>query len=108
MVWKSQAKVHGNSLTAIRNTIRICKERNFLREYLTSRETEVEDIMKTLFDQEWATKLYCEGKEKEGIKKGILEAVVSLMKKGKITESEAAEEAGMSIADFQKAVAALA
>ena len=64
--------------------------------------------MKTLFDQEWATKLYGEGKEKEGIKKGILEAVVSLMKKGKITESEAAEEAGMSIADFKEAVAALA
>ena len=64
--------------------------------------------MKTLFDQEWATKLYCEGKEKEGIKKGILAILASLMKKGKITEADAAEEAGMSIADFKKAVAALA
>ncbi len=116
MVWNSQSKEHGCSLTAIRNTIRICKEKNFLREYLTSRETEVEDIMKTLYDQEWETKLYYEGKVREGRKEGkqegkqegILATVVSLMKKGKLTETEAAEEAGMSVPDFKKAIAALA
>ncbi len=68
--------------------------------------------MKTLYDQEWETKLYYEGKEKEwrkeGIQKGSLATVVSLMKKGKITETEAAEEAGMTVTDFKKTIAALA
>ncbi len=68
--------------------------------------------MKTLYDQEWETKLYYEGKEREwrreSKQEGILATVVSLMKKGKLTETEAAEEAGMSVPDFKKAIAALA
>ncbi len=76
--------------------------------------------MKSLYDQEWETKLYYEGKEREwrreskqeglreGTQKGILTTVVSLMKKGKLTETEAAEEAGMTVPDFKKAIAALA
>ncbi len=76
----------------------------------------MKDCMKTLFDEEWQVRLYYEGKIKEafqvglqiGIKKGILATVVSLMKKGKITETEAAEEAGMTVTDFKKTIAALA
>ena len=71
--------------------------------------------MGSLCDQEWQATLYYEGKIKEayqkafqeGFQQGILETVVSLMKKGKITEADAAEEAGMSIADFKEAVTAL-
>ncbi len=43
----------------------------------------------------------------QGISRGVLKTVLSMLKKGRITESEAAEEAGMSVAEFKKAVAAM-
>ena len=45
--------------------------------------------------------------EARGKKKGILKTLASLIKKGRLTVEEAAEEAGMSIAEFNKAIAAL-
>ena len=39
-------------------TIRICKDRNVLKEYLENREKEVVDMMMTLFDDEQILKAY--------------------------------------------------
>ena len=39
-------------------TIRICKDRNVLKEYLESKEREVVDMMMTLFDEEQILKAY--------------------------------------------------
>ena len=118
-----QVKEYGLTLTAIKNTIRICKNNNMLKEYLERRETEVEDIMLTLFDQDRITELYgneraaegrAEGRAEgmaegmtKGIAKGMLKIVFSMLKKGRLTETEAAAEVGMSIASFRKAVAEL-
>ena len=44
--------MHGRTLKAAKEIIRICRNRNLLKEYLSERETEVEEIMLTLFDQE--------------------------------------------------------
>ena len=44
--------MHGRTLKAVKEIIRICRDRNLLKEYLSERETEVEEIMLTLFDQE--------------------------------------------------------
>ena len=116
-----QVKEYGLTLTAIKNTIRICKNNNMLKEYLERRETEVEDIMLTLFDQDRITELYgneraaegrAEGRAEgmaegmtKGIAKGMLKIVFSMLKKGRLTETEAAAEVGMSVASFRKAVA---
>lgn len=40
--------------------IRICKDRNVLKEYLESKEKEVVDIMMVLYDQEEAIQMYGE------------------------------------------------
>lgn len=114
-VLNQQVKECGLTLTAIKNTIRICKNNNMLKEYLERRETEVEDIMLTLFDQDRITELYgneraAEGREEgraEGMAEGMLKIVFSMLKKGRLTETEAAAEVGMSIASFRKAVAEL-
>lgn len=45
--------------------------------------------------------------EARGKKKGVLNTLASLIKKGRITVEDAAEEAGMSIGEFNKALAAL-
>ena len=52
--------VYGRTKKAIQETIRICKDRNVLREYLESREKEVVDIMMVLYDQEEAIQMYGE------------------------------------------------
>ena len=45
-------------ITAIKNTIRICRDKNLLKEYLENRAAEVENIMLTLFDQEEVMDIY--------------------------------------------------
>ena len=51
-VYDEQRKLYGRTQKAIEETIRICKERNVLKEYLESREGEVVTMMMTLFDHE--------------------------------------------------------
>ena len=46
----------GRTVEAVRETIRICKSKNVLKEYLSRCEMEVITIMLSLFDQETATK----------------------------------------------------
>ena len=59
-VCNEQVKLYGRTKKAILETIRICKNRNVLREYLESREKEVVDIMMVLYDQEEAIQMYGE------------------------------------------------
>ncbi len=80
MVLKQQVSENGRTLTAIKNTIRICKNRNLLREYLASRETEVEGIMRTLFDQDRQTEIFGKEQRAAGRKEGRLEGRIQSAK----------------------------
>ena len=51
-VYGEQKKIYGRTRKAVEETIRICKDKDILKEYLSSREKEVIDIMMTLFDEE--------------------------------------------------------
>ena len=51
-VYDEQRRLYGRTRKAIEETIRLCKERNVLKEYLESREGEVVTMMSTLFDYE--------------------------------------------------------
>ena len=73
--------MNGRTLKAVKEIIRICRDRNLLKEYLSERETEVEEIMFTLFDQEHVWNIernniraaaLAEGRS-EGINQGILQ-----------------------------------
>jgi len=68
-VYNEQRNIYGNTKQAVTETIRICKDRNVLMEYLESKEQEVVDIMMTLFDDEQILKAYAkdieDNKEKE-------------------------------------------
>lgn len=50
---------------SITETIRICKDRNVLKEYLENGEQEVVDMMMTLFDDEQILKAYAHDIAKE-------------------------------------------
>jgi len=57
-VFNEQTKQHGMTRKAVTETIRICKDRNVLREYLARREKEVVTIMMSLFDEEQIMKSF--------------------------------------------------
>ena len=49
-IFNEQIKLHDRTKTAILETIRICKDKDVLKEYLESKESEVVDIMMQLYD----------------------------------------------------------
>lgn len=59
-VCNEQMTLYGRTREAILETIRICKDRDVLREYLESREKEVMDIMMLLYDEEEIMRSYVE------------------------------------------------
>ncbi len=59
-VYNEQRRKYGQTREAVMETIRICKDRNVLKEYLENREQEVVDIMMTLFDDEQVLEAYAE------------------------------------------------
>ena len=70
-VYNEQRKKYGRTEDAIKETIRICKDRNVLKEYLESREKEVIGMMMTLFEEEQIMKAYTKDIMEQGIEKGI-------------------------------------
>jgi hypothetical protein len=65
-VYNEQVKRYGETREAVLETIRICKDRDVLREYLENHEKEVISIMMALFDQKRAVEQYGYDKKKEG------------------------------------------
>ena len=72
-VYNEQVKLHGKTREAVLETIRICKDRNVLKEYLSGREKEVISIMMGLFDQEKAIEQFGNEKKEEGRAEGRAE-----------------------------------
>ena len=72
---------------AVTETIRICKDRNVLREYLAQREKEVLTIMMSLFDEEQIMKSYIKS-ERYDIAK---EKALLMLQSEKITVDEISE-----------------
>ncbi len=86
-VYDEQVKLYGRTREAVTNTIHICKDRDVLKEYLSSREKEVVDMMMTLFDEEQVMRAYVESEKMEAAKK----AIGRMLQKGKLTVNEIAD-----------------
>ncbi len=59
-VCNEQIALYGRTQKSILEAIRICKDRNVLREYFESREKEVVDIMMVLYDEQEILRSYGE------------------------------------------------
>lgn len=90
-VYIEQRKLYGNTKSAITETIRICKVRNILKEYLESKEQEVVDIMMTLFDDDQILKAYTKDIEDAKEKETERKMAERLIRKGKMSLEEIAE-----------------
>ena len=64
-VLDEQVKIHGKTREATEETIKICKDRNVLKEYLESREKEVIDIMVALYNEQEVMERYVASEKKE-------------------------------------------
>ena len=89
-VCNEQMALHGRTREAILETIRICKNKNVLKEYLENREREVVDIMMQLYDQEEIMRVHVQSKCKDA----AIQATV-----------EMCQEFGLSFADVVDKIA---
>lgn len=73
-----QAKLYGRTKKAIQEAIRICKDRNVLKDYLQSRESEVVNIMMQLYDQEEIMRVHDIGVAKDAAIRATVEVYKEL------------------------------
>lgn len=98
-VYNEQVKLYGRTRKAITETIRICKDRDVLKEFLSSREKEVITIMMTLFDEERIMRNHIKSEKKET----AIEAAEKMLKMGKLSVEEIAScFAELSVEDIQE------
>ena len=90
-IFDEQVKKYGLVEEAVRETIRICRDRNILKKYLEGRESEVVDIMFTLFSQEEVWDMQMRSKEKETAVKTMKATAKKMIREGKLKVGEVAE-----------------
>lgn len=90
-VFDEQRKRYGMTEQTVKETIRTCKDRNILKEYLISREVEVVTIMMSLFDNEQIMKTYWKDMENTFAHKKDRETAERMIRKGKMTLEEIAD-----------------
>ena len=90
-VYNEQRKKYGQTKKAVTETIRICKDRNVLKEYLENKEQEVVDIMMTLFDDEQVLEAYAKDIDDNATHREARETAKRMIKKGKMTLEEIAD-----------------
>lgn len=90
-VYNEQRKLYGKTKQAVTETIRICKDRNVLKEYLESKEQEVVDIMMTLFDDEQILKAYAKDIDDNVTHREARKMAEKLIRKGKMSLNEIAD-----------------
>ena len=90
-VYNKQRKKYGQVKKAVTETIRICKDRNVLKEYLENKEQEVVDIMMTLFDDEQVLEAYAKDIDDNATHREARETAKRMIKKGKMTLEEIAD-----------------
>ncbi len=90
-VFDEQRKLYGMVEQTVRETIRICKDRNILKEYLMSREVEVVTIMMSLFDDEQIMRTYLRDAANTAAYEADRSTAERLIKMGKLSLEDIAD-----------------
>ena len=89
-VCNEQIALHGRTPKAVLESIRICKDRNVLKEYLSSKEKEVVDIMMVLYDEQEVMRSYVESEVHEARYDERIEMAKRLLRMKKLSYGEIA------------------
>ncbi len=86
-IFNEQIGTYGYKRKAVEETVRICMDKDVLKEYMNDRRTEVFDIMMALFDEEFiyktAMKHRLRDAEEQGMKQGMEKGRQEGMKEGR-------------------------
>ena len=92
-VCNEQMALHGRGQKAVLEAIRICKDRNVLAEYLSSKEKEVVDIMMVLYDEEEVMRSYVESEVYES----KIEIARRMLEDGSLSVDKIAQISGLPV-----------
>lgn len=101
-VCNEQVAIHGRTREAVQEAVRICKERNVLKEYLSSREKEVVDMLMELYDEQEVLRSYVESEKYEVENATKIATARRLLKMGKLSVEEIAEGSGLTIKEVER------
>ena len=87
-VCNEQVEVYGRTRKAIQEAVRICKDKNVLKEYLESRGQEVVDMMMELYDEQEILKSYVESERFDAENVAKIETAKRFLKMGKLSVEE--------------------
>ena len=96
-VYNEQMKLYGRTRKTVTETIRICKDKNVLKEYLLDREKEVVSIMMSLFDKEEVMRSYIKSERYEAEQDKAKRTALHLLKLGKMSLEDIAEATELSL-----------
>ena len=97
-VCNEQMALHGRGQKAVLEAIRICKDRNVLAEYLSSKEKEVVDIMMVLYDEEEVMRSYVESERYDE----KIEIAKRFLRMNKLSYEEIAAGSELTIEEVEK------
>lgn len=101
-ICNEQMKEHGRTRKAVMEAIRICKNRDVLREYLSNRESEVVSIMMVLYDEEEIMRSYVESERYEAKRDEKIETARRLLQMQKLANDDIAAGSGLTIEEVEK------
>ena len=94
-------KLYGRTRKTVTETIRICKDKKVLREYLLDREKEVVSIMMSLFDEEEVIRSYIKSERCEAAQEAeqnkAKKTAVRMIKAGKMSLEDIADYTELSL-----------
>ena len=96
-VCNEQMKKYGRTRKAVLEAIRICKDRNVLREYLSSKESEVVDIMMVLYDEEEIMRSYVESERHDAWYDSKIDTARRMLDDGTLSLDKVAEISDLPI-----------
>ena len=94
-VLNEQITICGRNEQAVIETIKICKDTDILKEYLSQREEEVVDMMCALFDTETLMKVHDYNLYKEGVEQGKAQGIEQGIEQGKAQGIEQGKAQGI-------------
>ena len=104
-VCNEQVSLYGRTRKAIKETIRICKDSDVLREYLENKEQEVLDMLMELYDQEEVMKSYVQSEKYEAVEEAAKETAKRMLKDGTFSIDKIAEFVSLPIEVIQEIAA---
>ena len=104
-VCNEQVSLYGRARKAIKETIRICKDSDVLREYLENKEQEVLDMLMELYDQEEVLKSYVQSEKYEAVEEAAKETAKRMLKDGTFSIDKIAEFVSLPIEVIQEIAA---